>query len=117
MERRPFAQLGEIPIIGQGTWRMDLDRANSLRALRAGLDAGMTHVDTAESYGHGAVEEIVGEALRGRRREAFLASKVYPTNATFAGTLRACEGSLRRLRTDWIDLYLLHWEGEHPLDA
>jgi diketogulonate reductase-like aldo/keto reductase len=91
-------------------------RARAVAALRRGLDAGMTHVDTAEMYGDGRVEELVGEAIAGRRDEVFLASKVLPSNATFDGVLRACEASLRRLRTDRLDLYLLHWPGPRPLE-
>jgi len=85
-------------------------------ALQAGLDLGMNHVDTAELYGAGRVEELVGEALRGRREQAFLVSKVLPQNATRAGTVRACEQSLRRLRTEYLDAYLLHWPSTHPLE-
>jgi diketogulonate reductase-like aldo/keto reductase len=91
------------------------DRAGAIAALRRGLDLGMTHVDTAELYGGGAVEELVGEALAGRRDEVFLASKVLPENASRRGTVAACERSLARLRTDRLDLYLLHWPGRHPL--
>ena len=118
MERRPFGPLHDlVPIIGQGTWRMEGDdRANAIRALRAGLDAGMTHVDTAEMYGSGAVEETVREAIAGRRDEVFLVSKVWPQNGTRDGTIRACERSLARLGTDRLDLYLLHWPGPHPLE-
>jgi diketogulonate reductase-like aldo/keto reductase len=115
MLRRP---IGGVPIaaIGQGTWAIVRDdRAELLRALRRGLDLGMTHVDTAEMYGDGRVEEIVAEAIRGRRDEVYLVSKVLPSNATFEGTLRACERSLHRLATDRLDLYLLHWrESDSP---
>jgi len=107
----------EIPVIGLGTWELEREnRAGVLAALRAGLDAAMTHIDTAEMYGNGKVEELVGEAIAGRRDEVFLASKVLPENASYPGTLEACERSLRRLRTDRLDLYLLHWPGEHPLE-
>ncbi|MBZ4415182.1 aldo/keto reductase [Myxococcus sp. RHSTA-1-4] len=119
MEKHPFGGTGvEVPVLGQGTWRMeDDDRASAIRALRAGLDLGMTHVDTAELYGHGKVEEtLVSEAIAGRRDEVFLVSKVMPSNATYAGTLAACERSLKRLRTDRLDCYLLHWPGPHPLE-
>ncbi len=106
-----------MPVIGQGTWQMERDgRQKAVAALRAGLDAGMTHIDTAEMYGAGRVEEIVGEAIAGRRHEVFLVSKVLPEHATYQGVLRACEGSLRRLRTTWLDLYLLHWPSAHPLE-
>jgi diketogulonate reductase-like aldo/keto reductase len=91
------------------------DRAAAVAALRAGLDAGLTHVDTAELYGSGRVEELVGEAIAGRRDEVFLVSKVLPQNASRAGVPRACEASLRRLRTDRLECYLLHWPGRHPL--
>ena len=87
----------------------------AVQALRLGLDLGMTHVDTAELYGDGRVEELVAEAIAGRRDEVFLASKVLPSNASFEGTLRACERSLKRLGTDWLDLYMLHWPGNHPI--
>jgi diketogulonate reductase-like aldo/keto reductase len=118
MERRPFGSTGAlVPVIGQGTWRMEgNDRAAAVAALRAGLDAGMTHVDTAEMYGSGEVEETVREAIAGRRDEVFLVSKVWPQNATYAGTIAACERSLSRLGTDRLDCYLLHWPGQHPLE-
>lgn len=90
-------------------------RSDAIAALRAGLDLGMNHVDTAELYGSGAVEELVAEAIAGRRDEIFLVSKVLPTNASAKGTLKACETSLRRLKTDRLDCYLLHWPGSHPL--
>jgi diketogulonate reductase-like aldo/keto reductase len=117
MRQRVFGPTGrEVPVIGQGTWNMERDdRADAVAALRRGLDLGMTHVDTAEMYGDGEVEELVGEAIAGRRDEVFLASKVLPTNASRRGTVAACERSLARLRTDRLDLYLLHWPGSHPL--
>ena len=108
----------EVPVIGQGTWMIEGSRDAERRAvgaLRAGLDLGMTHIDTAEMYGNGRSEELVGEAIAGRRHEVFLVSKVLPTNASYEGTRRACERSLRRLRTDYLDLYLLHWRGRYPL--
>jgi len=105
-----------LPAVGQGTWDMEkADPAEATRALLAGLDAGLTHVDTAEMYGDGRVEEWLGKALAGRRDEVFLASKVLPSNASRRETLAACERSLKRLRTDTLDLYLLHWPGSHPL--
>jgi diketogulonate reductase-like aldo/keto reductase len=114
---RELGRSGEkIAAIGQGTWALEqADEAEATRALLAGLELGLTHVDTAEMYGDGRVEELLGRALAGRRAEVFLASKVLPQNATRAGTRKACERSLRRLRTDHLDLYLLHWHGEHPL--
>src|SRR2546425_946007 len=93
----------------------DLFGAAAVAARRAGLALGMTHIDTAEMYGSGGVEELVGEAIAGRREQVFLVSKVLPQNASRAGVLRACEASLRRLRTDRLDCYLLHWQGRHPL--
>jgi diketogulonate reductase-like aldo/keto reductase len=108
----------QVPVVGQGTWNMEGDdRDEAIRALRRGLDLGLTHVDTAELYGSGAVEELVGEALAVRRDEVFLVSKVLPSNASRKGTLEACERSLRRLRTDHLDCYLLHWPGSHPLEG
>lgn len=103
----------EVPLIGQGTW--EIEREDTVEALRAGLDLGLTHVDTAEMYGSGRAEEVVGKAIAGRRDEVFLVSKVLPTNASYDGTLRACERSLKRLGTDRLDLYLLHWESSHPI--
>lgn len=117
MMRRAFGPWGPVPVIGQGTWQMENDdRAEAIRALRRGLDLGLTHVDTAELYGSGRVEEIVGEAIAGRRDEVFLVSKVMPSNASKKGTIQACERSLRRLRTDRLDVYLLHWPGAFPLE-
>ncbi len=107
-----------IPKVGQGTWRMGEKpgwRAVEVAALRLGFDLGLTLVDTAEMYADGGAEDMVGEAIAGRRDGVFVVSKVLPHNASRAGTLRACERSLRRLRTDRIDLYLLHWPGSHPL--
>jgi diketogulonate reductase-like aldo/keto reductase len=117
MRHRTLGSTGRTTsVIGQGTWKLEADDcASAIAALRAGLDAGMSHVDTAELYGDGRVEEIVGEALAGRRDEVFLVSKVMPTNASRRGTVQACERSLRRLRTDRLDAYLLHWPGRHPL--
>jgi diketogulonate reductase-like aldo/keto reductase len=118
---RPTVTLpaGEIvPALGQGTWMMAEDprrRADEIAALRAGLDLGLTLVDTAEMYGNGAAETLVGEAIAGRRDKVFLVSKVLPDNASRGGTVAACERSLARLGTDRIDLYLLHWRGSHPL--
>lgn len=115
MERRPFGSTGvEVPVIGQGTWQLRDPRA-AVAALREGLGLGMAHLDTAELY-RGA-EQVVREALRGRaREEVFLVSKVLPQNATYEGTLAACEASLARLGTDHLDVYLLHWWGHHPIE-
>jgi diketogulonate reductase-like aldo/keto reductase len=108
-----------VPILGQGTWHLAETpgrRNDEIAALRTGLDLGMTLVDTAEMYGDGAAEELVGEAIADRRDEVFLVSKVLPENATRRGTIAACERSLRRLGTDRLDLYLLHWRGSHSLE-
>lgn len=117
MEQRPFGPAKTpVPVIGQGTWHMEDDRrAAAIAALRLGLDLGLTHVDTAELYGSGAVEELTGEAIAGRRDAVFLVSKVMPQNASRDGTIAACERSLKRLGTDRLDCYLLHWRGRHPL--
>jgi len=112
MERRRFGVAQTlVPVIGQGTWK--LHGKEAVETLRVGIDLGLTHIDTAELYG---TEEMVGEAIEGRRDEVFLVSKVLPSNATRKGTVRACEQSLKRLRTDRLDCYLLHWPGEHPLE-
>ena len=108
----------KVPALGLGTWRMGERRAlhdEEIRSLQHGIDLGMTLVDTAEMYGEGATETLVGEAIAGRRDKLFLVSKVYPHNASALGTLQACERSLGRLATDRIDLYLLHWRGDVPL--
>jgi diketogulonate reductase-like aldo/keto reductase len=107
-----------VPALGIGTWRYGEDRArraDEIATLRLALDLGVTLIDTAEMYGEGRSEELIGEAIAGRRAEAFLVSKVYPHNATRKGAIAACERSLRRLRTDVLDLYLLHWRGSVPL--
>jgi diketogulonate reductase-like aldo/keto reductase len=114
MRRRQFGRTGsEVPVIGQGTWPVP-DRD----ALRRGIELGMTHIDTAEMYGNGRSEEIVGEAIAPYPRESlFLVSKVLPSNATRAGVARACERTLRRMRVDYLDCYLIHWRGDGDLVA
>jgi diketogulonate reductase-like aldo/keto reductase len=117
MQHRRFGSAeGEVALIGQGTWYIEQgDAATAIAALRRGLDLGMTHVDTAEMYGSGAAETLVGQAIAGRRDEVFLVSKVLPHNASRDGTIAACERSLKRLGTDRLDCYLLHWRGSYPL--
>ena len=113
-----FASGDVVPALGLGTWHMGEDprrRLQEIAALRLALDLGMTVIDTAEMYGDGAAERLVGEAVRGRRTEAFLVSKVLPNHATRELTLAACAASLDRLRTNYLDLYLLHWRGSTPL--
>jgi len=119
MRRSRFGSSGPlVSAVGQGTFLMEHDEPRAVvEALQAGLDLGMNHIDTAELYGAGRVEELVGEALRGRREQAFLVSKVLPHNATHAGTVLACEQSLRRLQTEYLDAYLLHWPSTHPLEG
>lgn len=114
---RAFGKCGRaVSRVGQGTWNIErAPRSEAIAALRRGLDLGLSHIDTAEMYGDGRSEEITGEALAGRRDEVFLVSKVLPHNASKAGTRKACEQSLRRLRTDRLDCYLLHWRGSYPL--
>ncbi|WP_428526702.1 aldo/keto reductase [Pseudorhodoplanes sp.] len=109
---------GPIPVFGLGTWMMgesENKRTDEVAALKLGLDLGATLIDTAEMYGDGEAEEIVGDAIAGRREGLFLVSKVLPENASRKDTVAACERSLKRLRTDRIDLYLLHWRGSTPL--
>lgn len=115
MEGRWFGPIHrEVAVIGQGTWYLERgDRASAIAAVRQGLDLGMTHIDTAEYYGE--AEDVVGEAISGRRDEVFLVSKVVPGNASRSGAIAACERSLARLRTDRLDCYLLHWRGQYPL--
>lgn len=124
MHRRPAGETtvmlpsgAAMPILGQGTWGMGEDRREAdeeAAALAAGLDLGLTLIDTAEMYGEGGAEEVVAQAMRGRRDGVFLVSKVYPHNAGRTAAIEACERSLRRLGTDRIDLYLLHWQGRTP---
>src|ERR1051326_3569290 len=118
MEQRQFGPLNRaVAAIAQGTWYDESDdRAVAIAALRRGLDLGMTHIDTAEMYLSGGAEEWVSEAIAGRRDDVFLVSKVLPQNASREGTIDACERSLGRLKTDRLDLYLLHWRGRHPLE-
>lgn len=113
--KRPFGRGGPpVPVIGQGTWRMGGDVAGEAAALARGIELGLTHLDTAEMYG--AAEDVVARVLQDRRREdLFVVSKVLPSNASRAGTIDACERSLRRIGTDHLDCYLLHWPGSHPL--
>ncbi|WP_104088216.1 aldo/keto reductase [Cryobacterium sp. N19] len=118
MRETDFFNGVRVPVIGQGTWHLGEDpakRKTEVAALGAGIDAGLTVIDTAEMYGDGASEELVGEAIRGRRDEVVLVSKVYPHNASRSGVVAACERSLRRLGTDRLDVYLLHWSGSIPL--
>lgn len=108
-----------LPAIGQGSWYMGeglAPRRDEVRALQQGLDLGLTLIDTAEMYADGGAEEVVGEALKGRREQAFLVSKVYPWNAGKRSAIQACEDSLQRLGTDYLDMYLLHWPGSIPLE-
>jgi len=116
MHKRSFGRNQKVSAVGQGTWKTEQDdRKSAIAAIHKGLDLGMTHVDTAEMYGSGTVEELVGEAIAGRREQVFLVSKVLPQHASYEGTLKACEKSLKRLGTDRLDSYLLHWPGSHPL--
>ncbi len=118
MELRSFGPTDrQVAVIGQGTWNSEVNsRETAIRALRWGIDLGMTHIDTAEMYGSGAAEELIAEAIAGQRNEVFLVSKVLPQNASRSGTIAACDRSLARLGTDRLDCYLLHWRGEHPLE-
>ena len=107
-----------VPVLGQGTWNLGdsaTERAAEIAALRRGIECGLTLIDTAEMYGSGRSEDLIGEAIAGQRDRVYLVSKVLPSNASFEGTVRACEASLQRLRTDVLDLYLLHWRGRYPL--
>ncbi|HVO00058.1 MAG TPA: aldo/keto reductase [Steroidobacteraceae bacterium] len=117
MQSRPFGTTQRpVSVLGQGSWQIETAReADAVAALRAGLDLGMTHIDTAEMYGNGAAERVIATAIAGRRDEVFLVSKVLPSNASARGTLAACERSLRNLHTDRLDCYLLHWRGRYPL--
>jgi diketogulonate reductase-like aldo/keto reductase len=116
LQTRKFGGKGpDVSVIGQGTWYIDRgDRKSAVAALRRGIELGMTHIDTAEMYGD--AEPVVAEAIAGKRDEVFLVSKVLPSNASRRGTITACERSLKRLQTDRLDCYLLHWRGSYPLD-
>jgi diketogulonate reductase-like aldo/keto reductase len=118
IELREFGPSGrDVSAIGQGTWNLEKsNRAGAVAALRHGLDLGMTHIDTAEMYGTGAAESLVGEAIEGRRDGVFLVSKVLPQHASRKMTIEACEASLRRMKTGRLDCYLLHWRGRYPLE-
>ena len=115
MQHKKFGSSGpQVSVIGQGTWYIDQgNRKSAVAALRRGVDLGMTHIDTAEMYGD--AELVIAEAIAGRRDEVFLVSKVLPSNASRRGTVAACERSLKRLKTDRLDCYLLHWRGSYPL--
>ncbi len=120
MIARTFGATGvPVSVVGQGTWRMGESAREAKReiaALRLGIELGMTHIDTAEMYGDGGAERVVAQAVRGRRDRVFLATKVLPEHASYEGTIAACERSLKRLGTDHVDLYLLHWwTGRHPI--
>lgn len=118
MLKRKFGWTGtDVPLAGMGTWMIEGRGGETfnqkvIEALSLGLDLGMTHIDTAEMYGNGHAEELVAEAISGRREEVFLVSKVWPSNASYEGTLKACERSLERVKTSWLDLYLLHWPSD-----
>jgi diketogulonate reductase-like aldo/keto reductase len=116
MKTKPFGKFGaNVSVIGQGTWYLDHgDRKRATAALQRGLDLGMSHIDTAEMYGD--AELVIADAIAGRRDEVFLVSKVLPSNASRSGTITACERSLKRLKTDRLDCYLLHWRGSYPLE-
>jgi diketogulonate reductase-like aldo/keto reductase len=115
---RPFGAAGRnVAVVGQGSWRSDeSSSAAAIAAQRRGLDLGLTHIDTAEMYGSGEAERIIAKAIEGRREDVFLVSKVLPSHASRRGTVAACEKSLKRLDTDRLDCYLLHWRGNHPLE-
>lgn len=109
----------DVPVLGQGTWHMGENedrRSAEIAGLCLGIEQGLTLIDTAEMYAEGGAEEIVGQAIAGQRDKVFIVSKVYPHNAGRAAMQRSCEASLRRMKTDHIDLYLLHWPGQHPLE-
>ena len=120
MKTRPFGSTGvRVSVIGQGTWSMGEDRKaekDEIAALTLGIELGMTHIDTAEMYGDGGAECVVAKAIKARRDKLFIATKVLPRHASYTGTIKACERSLKRLGTDYVDLYLLHWwSSRHPI--
>lgn len=118
MRTRELGSTGkQVAVVGQGTWLMERDPGESVSALRRGIELGMTHIDTAEMYGSGEVEKIVGKAIRGVRDSLYLVSKVLPENASYREVLKACDRSLVRLGVDHLDLLLLHWPSSHPLDG
>src|SRR3569623_1004671 len=116
MRQQPFGKGGPpVSVIGQGTWYLDRgDRKSAVAALQRGIDLGMTHIDTAEMYGD--AELVIADAIAGKRDGLFLISKVLPSNASRRGTIAACERSLKRLKADTLDCYLLHWRGSYPLE-
>jgi diketogulonate reductase-like aldo/keto reductase len=116
LRRQKFGSNGpDVSVIGQGTWYLDRgDRKSAVAALRRGIDLGMTHIDTAEMYGD--AEVVIADAITGQRDKLFLVSKVLPSNASRLGTVTACERSLKRLKTDYLDCYLLHWRGSYPFE-
>ena len=117
LPRQAFGPTGiQVPKVGLGTWYLEQsDSKTAIAAVQAALELGLTHVDTAELYGDGKAESLVGQALEGRREGVFLVSKIIPSNASRKGTIKHCEQTLKRLRTDYLDCYLLHWPGSHPL--
>src|SRR5579864_140537 len=120
MRTHDFGPTGRaVPVIGQGTWQIPergKAAAQAVSALRLGLELGLTHIDTAEMYGSGRAETLVAEAIRGVSRERlFIVSKVLPQNASYRGTIKACEASLRRSQLDYLDVFLLHWQSRYPL--
>lgn len=118
LNTRAFGATGrQVAVVGQGSWRIEAGQAAAATAaLRLGLDLGLTHIDTAEMYGSGASERLIGAAIAGRREQVYLVSKVLPSNASKRGTIKACEKSLANLNTDHMDCYLLHWRGSYPLE-
>jgi diketogulonate reductase-like aldo/keto reductase len=118
VETWPFGPRGDaVPWLGQGTWQLEqASRADAIATLRRGFELGLRHLDTAEMYGDGRAEALLGEALQGIRDQVFVVSKVLPKNATYDGTIAACERSLKHLRTDHLDCYLLHWPSSHRLE-